>query len=116
MKERSNMIGKYIMTLLVLLMTAATAGAVTYLDDKTETCDSGPDYQNEAKGISGNRSISASRQRITLKKDGYWNTLCLPFLVTAEEVATTLAPTALKTLESSTFSGGTLTLNFEDAT
>ena len=67
MKERSNMIGKYIMTLLVLLMTAATAGAVTYLDDKTETCDSGPDYQNEAKGISGNRSISASRQRITLK-------------------------------------------------
>ena len=52
----------------------------------------------------------------TLYKDGSWNTLCLPFTMTANQVAAQLNPTKLMTLSTSSFSGGTLTLNFEDAT
>ena len=52
----------------------------------------------------------------TLYKDGDWNTLCLPFYMTDEEVTAQLAPAALMTLSSSSLSGNTLTLNFTDAT
>ena len=52
----------------------------------------------------------------TLWKDSEWNTLCLPFAMTAEQVTAQLAPDSLMTLSSTTFSNGTLTINFEDAT
>ena len=52
----------------------------------------------------------------TFYKDSYWNTLCLPFTMTADQVTAQLAPKALKTLSSASFADGTLTLNFEDAT
>ena len=52
----------------------------------------------------------------TLYKDGGWNTLCLPFALTAEQVSAQLAPAKLMTLDSSDFNQGTLTLNFVDAT
>ena len=52
----------------------------------------------------------------TLIKDGAWNTLCLPFDMTAAQVTEQLAPTALKTLSSTELNDNTLTLNFEDAT
>ncbi|MBQ3789284.1 MAG: hypothetical protein II849_10855 [Bacteroidales bacterium] len=52
----------------------------------------------------------------TLYRDGDWNTLCLPFPMSAAQVTAQLAPTALMTLESSSFADGTLTLNFENAT
>ena len=55
----------------------------------------------------------------TLYKDGAWNTLCLPFSLTAAQVATTLEnPSALMTLNGTTsdLTDGTLTLNFTDAT
>ena len=64
----------------------------------------------------GQGNISATLQDRTLYKDGAWNTLCLPFAMTAQQVSAQLAPAALMTLGSSTFSGGTLTLNFTDAT
>ena len=64
----------------------------------------------------GQSDISATLQGRTLYKDGKWNTLCLPFAMTAQQVSAQLAPAALMTLGSSTFSGGTLTLNFTDAT
>lgn len=54
----------------------------------------------------------------TLYKDGDWNTLCLPFSMTAEQIA--LSPLAGATIKelatSSNLNNGTLTLNFEDAT
>ena len=50
----------------------------------------------------------------TLYKDGGWNTLCLPFAL-ASFTGTPLEGATVKTLESSSFSGGTLTLNFTDA-
>ncbi len=55
----------------------------------------------------------------TLYRDGYWNTICLPFDVTdgntEDEVTfsgTPLAGADVRTLESSSFADGTLTLNF----
>lgn len=49
--------------------------------------------------------------------NGTWHTLCVPFSMTAEQVAADLgSPVALKTLSSSSFSDGTLTLTFTDAT
>ena len=53
----------------------------------------------------------------TLYKDGCWNTLCLPFTLTASEVNEHLEnPTGLMTLSSSSFddTSGTLTLNFSN--
>lgn len=52
----------------------------------------------------------------TLYKDGDWNTLCLPFSLTADQVNSALdKPTELKTLSETSFAGGTLTLTFADA-
>lgn len=45
-----------------------------------------------------------------------WNTLCLPFNMTEEQVTSQLAPSKLKTLSSTLFEDGKLTLNFADAT
>ena len=48
--------------------------------------------------------------------DGSWNTLCLPFEVSGDKVASMLEnPSALKKLKSSSFENGVLTLNFVDA-
>ena len=52
----------------------------------------------------------------TLWKDGSWNTVCLPFSLTEAEVNQYLGDVVLKTLSSSSFADGKLTLNFEDAT
>ena len=52
----------------------------------------------------------------TLYKDNSWNTICLPFAMTAAQVTAQLAPTKLMTLSTATFNDGTLTLNFADAT
>ena len=52
----------------------------------------------------------------TLYKDGSWNTLCLPFSLTEAQVTNQLDPESLMTLQSSSFSKGTLTLNFVSAT
>ena len=50
----------------------------------------------------------------TLYKDNEWNTLCLPFNLTL--AGSPLQDATVKELTSSTFSNGTLTLNFTDAT
>ena len=55
----------------------------------------------------------------TLYKDGTWNTLCLPFGVTASQLAESTNPlygAEIRTLSSSSLSNGTLTLNFTPAT
>ena len=50
----------------------------------------------------------------TLYKDGSWNTLCLPFSLGSLD-GTPLEGATVKTLASSSFEDGTLTLNFTDA-
>ena len=49
----------------------------------------------------------------TLYKDGNWNTLCLPFSL-ASLTGTPLADATVKTLNSTAFTNGTLTLNFSE--
>ena len=50
-----------------------------------------------------------------LYKDGDWNTLCLPFSLTAEQMAASpLAGAEARTLSSASYADGTLTLNFSD--
>ena len=63
-------------------------------------------------GLEANVTLSGR----TLYKDNSWNTICLPFAMTAEQVTAQLAPTKLMTLSTATFDDGTLTLNFADAT
>ena len=51
----------------------------------------------------------------TFYKDGSWNTICLPFDLNADQLADTNCPlynATIKKLESSSFSNGSLTLNF----
>ncbi len=55
----------------------------------------------------------------TFYHDGYWNTLCLPFSLSAEQLAEASCPlygATLKKMTSAEFSGGTLTLNFDNVT
>jgi hypothetical protein len=52
----------------------------------------------------------------TLYKDGSWNTLCLPFSLTLSGSVLDGDNVDVRTLSSSSFSNGTLTLNFTPAT
>jgi hypothetical protein len=53
----------------------------------------------------------------TLWKDGDWNTLCLPFAMSADEIAASdLAGADIRTLNTASFNNGTLTLNFTPET
>ena len=68
-------------------------------------------------------SVKVTLQGRTLYRDGDWNTLTVPFSITDADDAdgisftgTPLEGATVKTLSSSAFSNGTLTLNFEDAT
>ena len=78
------------------------------LDDKVDNADA-------ISAFSGQQVLVRLKDR-TLYKDGLWNTLCLPFDMSAQQVTEQLAPTRLKTLESASFQNGKLTLNFTDAT
>ena len=51
----------------------------------------------------------------TLFKDGYWNTLCLPFSLNATQLASAQMDNAdIRTLDNAAFSSSTLELNFAD--
>jgi hypothetical protein len=58
--------------------------------------------------------VAATLDGRTLYKDGRWNTLCLPFDVALE--GSPLEGAKLKTLNTTSLAGGTLTMNFKDAT
>jgi hypothetical protein len=82
--------------------------AVTLADaaDNTDVID-----ENDGK----TRNITLDGR--TLYKDGAWNTLCLPFSMSAEQIAASeLAGADIRTLSSASLSdGGVLTLNFTPA-
>ena len=63
----------------------------------------------------GSTILDVKLQDRTLYRDGSWNTLCLPFRLTSEEIAKEDSPlngADIRTLKSSTLEGGVLTLNF----
>ncbi len=62
-------------------------------------------------------SVNVTLKDRTLFEDGSWYTLCLPFSLTAEQLADNGCPlkgATVKTLSSSSFNNGTLTLNFTE--
>ncbi len=78
---------------------------------------------NTTIGNYSDLTADVTLQGRTLYKDDCWNTLCLPFNMTAEQVASQLAPQELKELDTDAGSyehvtglnGTTLYLNFKDA-
>ena len=64
---------------------------------------------SKANGYAANVTLAGR----TLYKDGAWNTLCLPFSLTVLE-GSPLEEATVKTLASTAFSDGTLTMNFTD--
>ncbi|MBP3214340.1 MAG: hypothetical protein J6M19_05845 [Bacteroidaceae bacterium] len=67
----------------------------------------------------GNLVRSLTLYDRTFYHDGSWNTLCLPFSLSAEQLADANCPlygATLKKMASAEFSEGTLTLNFDDVT
>ena len=71
-----------------------------------------------AMEAANNHRIDVQLNGLTLYKDKCWNTLCLPFSLTTEEIAKSpLAGVVINELSESTLDEeGTLTLNFEEAT
>jgi hypothetical protein len=64
-----------------------------------------------------NQTVCVNLAGRTLYKDGAWNTLTLPFALSAEQIAASdLAGADIRTLSTASFSGGTLTLNFTPET
>ena len=89
---------------------------VITLADKAENADA-------IRKNAGKRGVVTLQGR-TLIKDGSWNTLCLPFSMTAEQVTAQLAPAALMELDIESnadyahqtgLDGNTLYLNFKTA-
>ena len=68
--------------------------------------------------IDGSTTLDVKLQDRTLYRDGLWNTLCLPFSLTSEALASEDSPlfgADIRTLESSKLEGGVLTLNFSES-
>ena len=95
-------------------LTDGTAGKLvfTLLDNDSEAAISNATRLSNYDDLEANVTLSGR----TLYKDNSWNTICLPFAMTAAQVTAQLAPTKLMTLSTATFAEGTLTLTFEDAT
>ena len=80
-------------------------GAIALYDQGTDNAKIISDNANESRNV-----VLVGR---TLYKDGAWNTLCLPFSI-SDCTGTPLEGATVKTLASTDFSGGTLTMNFTD--
>ncbi len=62
------------------------------------------------------QKVNVTLAERVLWKDGDWNTLCLPFSLTAAQIAASpLAGAEIRTLSSASIDNGTLTLNFTPA-
>ena len=92
----------------------ALAGIHYIVDGTIDLIDNA--YNNTMISRNTGKETSVMLYGRTLWKDGKWNTLCLPFSMTAEQVTSQLAPAELKTLSTSSFANNKLTLNFESAT
>lgn len=93
-----------------LILTALYTGVDVMLADAADNGETL--YQNNGKTA---QTVTLSGR--TLRKDGSWNTLCLPFDMTETQVGNDLAGAQLMTLSESNFNPATglLTLNFAEA-
>ncbi|MBP5770491.1 MAG: endonuclease [Bacteroidaceae bacterium] len=83
---------------------------------ETITLANSSDNANVIEPNEGNQ-VNVTLADRTLWKDGDWNTLCLPFDMSAEQIAASdLAGADIRALTSAEFNAGTLTLNFTPET
>ena len=102
----NNVIAPFFRTLRLLLQTLA-------LSDNGNNAEA---IGEAAAASAGGRLYNVTLSGRTLYKDGYWNTLVLPFDVTIASSPLAGDNVVAKVLkESSNLVGGTLTLNFSDA-
>lgn len=95
-----------------LSFTTAAMAEIQLANDDTDADTKNADIIAANNGVEANVTLTGR----TLYKDGEWNTITLPFNMTAEQVQAQLAPSALMTLSASEYNAGTLELTFEDAT
>ena len=75
------------------------------------------DNASNLEAIQGNnnKTVNVTLSGRTLYKDGSWNTLCLPFSLTAEQIAASeLDGADIRSLNEASFENNTLTLNFSE--
>ena len=79
--------------------------------------DDGTDNNGILRENMNGEATNVQLKNRTIYMDGGWNTLCLPFDLTESQMADRWGEGyQLKSLESASFSNGTLTLNFKDTT
>ena len=96
----------------ILTFTTAATAVLELTDDDTSAGIKNADLIAAWNGITANVTLSGRK----LWKDGGWNTFCVPFNMTADQVTAQLAPTKLMTLSATELDGSTLKLTFADAT
>ena len=82
-------------------------------NDRLELADAENIENTISEAAESNKIYNVKLTDRTLYTDGDWNTLCLPFSVALE--GSPLEGWTVKTLESTSFTDGTLTLTFSDA-
>ena len=93
-------------------------GTCTICGAVLDTSISLADNSDNSETLTEYNGFMVARVTLTGRKlytDGTWNTLCLPFSLTAEQVHEQMSPDGLMTLSESKFADGTLTLTFENA-
>lgn len=96
-------------------MASSNISSFTTTDAAFELADAGSNDELIAAwdGITATVKLAGR----TLKKNGQWNTLCLPFPLSADQIAASdLKDADIRTLDEVSFSGSTLTLNFTPET
>ena len=97
---------------------------LTYLQTALSLADADDNTETITAATAENHTFDVTLSGRTLYKDGAWNTLCLPFDMTEEQVTNQLAPTALMELDLEDYKdyehvtgleGATLYLNFKTA-
>lgn len=91
--------------------------AMVVLHDDDSTLDTEKKNVNVIESAN-NQTTCTTLSGYTLQKDNKWSTICLPFALSATQLADEDCPlhgATIKTLSNAVFSNGTLTLNFEDA-
>jgi len=105
----------------ILNLTAPVIEDIVLVNDDSQM---GDDQKNTALiSDAAGETVNVTLQERTLWKDNSWNTLCLPFSLTADEVNDILAPGKLKELDTENeyeghvtgLEGTTLYLFFKDA-
>ena len=94
-------------------LTAATTLVARYKKIELSLTDTGTDNMVILNKYNKIKTASVTLSGRTLYKDGSWNTLCLPFAVD-DFTGTPLEGATVKTLSTTAFANGTLTLNFSD--